>query len=105
MHKALSALKLQHAHGKRCRRPEVPRSLMAKTGPRTPQETGNPYRRHVEKGGARSCRCRGAALSAALMLSSAPGLFLAELRGVAHLVWRGEGREDFAVVRWYLHRQ
>ena len=37
------------------------------------------------------------------MLSST--LFVAELRGVAHVAWRGDRREDFTVIRWYLYRQ
>jgi hypothetical protein len=40
-----------------------------------------------------------------LMLSGTPGLFAAELRGVAHTARRRDRREDFAVVRWYLYRQ
>ena len=32
-------------------------------------------------------------------------MFAAELADVAHAAWRGDRGEDFAVVRWYLHRQ
>ena len=32
-------------------------------------------------------------------------MFAAELPDVVYAAWRGDGDQDFAVVRWYLHRQ